>query len=82
MLILPEVGLEIAMERAQEIRRAVEAMSVPHLQRAIGGVTVSIGLAMFPLHASGDGELERLADAALYRAKRNGRNRVELAASG
>lgn len=80
-LILPEADLEVALQRAQEIRHAVEAMSVTHLQRAIGGITVSIGIALFPLHASKGTELKRLADAALYRAKRNGRNRVEVAVS-
>ena len=42
-------------------------------------VTVSVGVAGFPGHASTLGRLERLADAALYVAKRQGRNRVELA---
>jgi two-component system, cell cycle response regulator len=42
-------------------------------------VTVSIGVAVFPDHASTADRLERLADAALYTAKRHGRNRVELA---
>ena len=38
-----------------------------------------IGVAGFPDHASTLERLERLADAALYVAKRQGRNRVELA---
>jgi diguanylate cyclase (GGDEF)-like protein len=80
-LILPEADLGTAMQRAQEIRGAVEAMNVQHLQRVIGGITVSIGIVLFPLHASEGTELKRLADAALYRAKRNGRNRVEVAAA-
>ena len=42
-------------------------------------VTVSVGVAGFPEHASTPDRLERLADAALYLAKRQGRNRVELA---
>jgi diguanylate cyclase (GGDEF)-like protein len=42
-------------------------------------ITVSIGVAVMPDHA-GDAEgLERSADRALYTAKANGRNRVELA---
>lgn len=79
-LILPEADLEVASQRAEEIRVAVRAMGVNHLHRMIGGVTVSIGLAMFPEHADGGGRLKQLADAALYRAKREGRNRVEVAA--
>ncbi len=77
-MILPEAPPAVAQRRAEEIRIAVERMTVRHLQREIGGVTVSIGLALFPQHGSGTGELLRLADAALYRAKHNGRNRVEL----
>ena len=42
-------------------------------------VTASIGAGGFPDHASTLDRLERLADAALYLAKRHGRNRVELA---
>ena len=42
-------------------------------------VTASVGVAVFPDHASTPDRLERLADAALYLAKRQGRNRVELA---
>jgi hypothetical protein len=42
-------------------------------------VTISIGVSGFPDHASTLDRLERLADAALYLAKRLGRNRVELA---
>jgi two-component system, cell cycle response regulator len=42
-------------------------------------VTVSVGVAGYPEHASTPDRLARLADAALYLAKRQGRNRVELA---
>jgi predicted signal transduction protein with EAL and GGDEF domain len=42
-------------------------------------VSASIGVAGFPEHAGTPDRLERLADAALYLAKRQGRNRVELA---
>jgi diguanylate cyclase (GGDEF)-like protein len=82
MLILPGADPDTAMARAQDIRHAVETLTVPYLQGVIGGITVSIGMALFPLHASEDGELKRLADAALYRAKRNGRHRIEVAGSG
>jgi predicted signal transduction protein with EAL and GGDEF domain len=44
-------------------------------------VTVSVGVAGFPDHASTLERLDRLADAALYVAKRQGRNRVELASA-
>lgn len=78
-LILPDTDEAAARRRAEEIRRAVELLVVRHLQRDVGRVTVSIGLAMSPLHGADAETLQKLADAALYRAKRAGRNRVELA---
>lgn len=81
-LILPEASAVIAQQRAEEIRTAVELLTVRHLQREIGGVTVSIGLALFPQHGTDAGALLRLADATLYRAKHNGRNRIETYGSG
>ena len=81
-LILTEITPEDARRRAEELRAAVERMSVRHLQRNLGDVTASIGLAMFPDDAQEAGALQRKADAALYRAKHAGRNRVELAATG
>jgi predicted signal transduction protein with EAL and GGDEF domain len=38
-----------------------------------------VGIATYPDHATSTERLERLADSALYVAKRTGRNRVELA---
>ena len=81
-LILTEITPDDARRRAEELRAAVERMSVRHLQRNLGDVTASIGLAMFPDDAQEAGALQRKADAALYRAKHAGRNRVELAATG
>ena len=81
-LILTEITPEDARRRAEQLRMAVERMSVRHLQRDLGDVTTSIGLAMFPDDAQEAGTLQRKADAALYRAKHAGRNRVELAATG
>jgi diguanylate cyclase (GGDEF)-like protein len=70
---------------AERLRRIVEAMKVTR-DGVILPVTVSIGISMFPIGdaagASSSDEtgkrLIELADAALYRAKKAGRNRVEL----
>jgi diguanylate cyclase (GGDEF)-like protein len=79
VLILPEADLASARRRAEDIRAAVAAMRVQHLQREFGGLTTSIGLAVAPDHAADAVALQRLADEALYRAKRAGRDRVEAA---
>ncbi len=69
-LLLPGVHQDEAMRRAEKIRVA--------MQEHIGETTISIGVAGFVPSMQGDSmSLLRRADAALYRAKRAGRNRVE-----
>ncbi len=81
-LILPETDLQTAFQRAEMIRIAVQAMQVPYLGKLLPQVMVSIGVASFPAHGATPEALMLAADEALYRAKRNGRNRVEVAAAG
>jgi hypothetical protein len=54
---------------------AVAAITVPSIERSI---TASIGIAVLPDHAGDATSLLRHADRALYAAKKNGRNRVEV----
>jgi diguanylate cyclase (GGDEF)-like protein len=75
-VLLPDTGLPAAAEIAERIRVAITEISLPG---ADVSVTVSIGVSSYPDHASTPDRLERLADGALYSAKRHGRNRVELA---
>jgi diguanylate cyclase (GGDEF)-like protein len=75
-ILLPDTGIADALEIAERIRAAIAEIS---LHGSDVSVTASIGVAVFPHHASSPDRLERLADAALYLAKRQGRNRVELA---
>ena len=70
--LLPETGTEQALIVAERIRSAV------HTATEAPGCTVSIGVATSDVNVSVDGLLAR-ADAAMYRAKNNGRNRVEMA---
>ena len=69
-------GRRALLEIAERVRVAVAEISLPGSDVS---VTASVGVAVFPDHASTPDRLERLADAALYLAKRQGRNRVELA---
>jgi diguanylate cyclase (GGDEF)-like protein len=80
-LILPEAGIEAALQRAQAIRAAVEKMRVRHLGKELPQVTVSIGVAAFPGDGDSPEALLQAADQALYRAKHNGRDRVEAASA-
>ncbi|MEZ5465050.1 MAG: diguanylate cyclase [Lysobacteraceae bacterium] len=81
-LILPEMSIEDAARRAEAIRRLVSEMTVQHNGKPLPAVTVSIGVSTFPADGSDPPTLLRAADAALYRAKQQGRNRVITAATG
>ena len=75
-VLLPDTEIAVAVEIAERLCAAIAEISLPG---SGASVTASIGVAGFPDHASTLDRLERLADAALYVAKRQGRNRVELA---
>ena len=75
-ILLPDTEIPAALRIAERVRAAIAEMSLPGTDVA---VTVSVGVAGYPEHASTPDRLARLADAALYLAKRQGRNRVELA---
>ena len=78
VVILPGAASEHALTRAEEWRRAFEALVIPFDHLLLRG-TVSCGIATFPLHGTDSDRLLRMADQALYEAKADGRNRVKLA---
>jgi diguanylate cyclase (GGDEF)-like protein/PAS domain S-box-containing protein len=79
LLIMPETSLDITRQRAEMLRELISAMEVKHLGLSLGKVTASFGVACYPNNGASVEEVVRAADAALYRAKEGGRNRVELA---
>ena len=79
-MILPQTDLAGAEQGAERMRTAIESMEIPRLDG--GGslpITASFGVASFPSQGIDKTTLIAAADAALYRAKRGGRNRVERA---
>ncbi len=80
-ILLPATEPEGALLLAERIRAAVEAIALPHAGSDIARhVTVSIGVAsMRSTEGSLPAQLVAAADAALYRAKHEGRNRAVLA---
>jgi diguanylate cyclase (GGDEF)-like protein len=77
-LVLPGTNLTGARNLAERIRKSVEDLQVPTPEGDPLQVTASFGAACFPTHSSA-GELVAAADAALYDAKRDGKNRVVTA---
>ncbi len=75
-VILPEANAEQAMHHADELRLALSQLSVPFAGKTLPPITASIGVASYPIDGVAGAALLRKADAALYRAKREGRNRV------
>jgi diguanylate cyclase (GGDEF)-like protein len=70
-VLLPETGIADAADVAERIRARLKERIF-----AGGRVTISIGIAAFPAHAGTPEELIAAADAALYQAKREGRDRA------
>jgi diguanylate cyclase (GGDEF)-like protein len=77
-VVLPQTDLDGAAEFAERLRRRIEELRVPALQGdGAVQVTASVGAAALPESATYDKDaLVQAADAALYAAKRQGKNRV------
>jgi diguanylate cyclase (GGDEF)-like protein len=75
LVVMPEATAQSALQRAEQLRDAIQTLRVSH-----GGadlhVTLSLGIAAFPIHGQTDEEVLRSADKALYAAKARGRNCV------
>jgi diguanylate cyclase (GGDEF)-like protein/PAS domain S-box-containing protein len=79
IVILPVADLKVTQARAERIRSKLRELPVLHQGQSLGMVTVSVGVAELPQHGTSRKELIDAADAALYRAKREGRDRVVVA---
>ena len=78
VLLMPGFAIDQAIERAEQVRERIRTLKVEHRGQELGPVTASFGLAVFPDHGSAD-TIMRTADAALLRAKTEGRDRVVIA---
>ncbi|HEX2118555.1 MAG TPA: diguanylate cyclase, partial [Acidimicrobiales bacterium] len=80
-LLLPKTALPGALLLAEKIRAAV-ANAPFRIDTGTLDITISVGVAAYPEHGSSGKDLVAAADAAMYRAKAAGRNRVEHAVAG
>ena len=75
LLILPEAPLDVVIQRAKELHTGVKTLKLLY-QGIPLQITISVGVAVMPHHSSNVREVVKVADAALYQAKKSGRNRV------
>ncbi len=78
LVALPSAEMEVARERAEAIRKGVAEFTQSRDDLADLGVTLSVGLAMFPDDGADWEAVAAAADDALYAAKRAGKNRVAV----
>ncbi len=77
VIVLPETGKVNALVLGEKIREKVEAMAL-RFDGHKTGITISGGLAAFPIDAGTATELLKHADSALYRAKSRGKNNISF----
>lgn len=83
VVLLPGAGVAEASALAESLRADVERfarLEGEEVEVDVSGVTASIGIAVHPEHAGDSLDLFRAADAAMYEAKRRGKNRIVVAA--
>ena len=75
VVVLPNTDLQGAVRAAERVRERLARISVDVGQQSVS-LTLSTGVAEFPIHGDSPESLIASADAALYQAKRRGRDRV------
>jgi diguanylate cyclase (GGDEF)-like protein/PAS domain S-box-containing protein len=75
-LLLPDASLESAVDRVDRQRELIRSLSLSCNGQPIGSVTMSFGVAEYPLHGNTPEMVLKAADEALLLAKNQGRDRV------
>ncbi|WP_196358092.1 GGDEF domain-containing protein [Nodosilinea nodulosa] len=75
-MVLLDTSPEVALRRAEKIRRAVKYVNTSFNRQVLPSLTISLGVASFPHHGETPSALIALADKALYWAKNHGRDRA------
>lgn len=78
-ILLPGLNERKTYERAEKLRRIVEAIVVRYGDHALPRITISAGVSIYPDHGDMPQALVKSADEALYEAKGRGRNQVRVA---
>jgi diguanylate cyclase (GGDEF)-like protein len=80
VMLLPGLPADAIAGRAEELREAIHELTVRFHGETLARITVSCGVSVFPERGRTCSELIDAADHALYRAKQDGRDRVEISA--
>lgn len=78
-IIFPGMPIDVAMARVEALRVEVERRTIHHFGQVLNQITMSAGVAVYPLHARDMDSLVLAADRALYKSKNAGRNQVAMA---
>jgi diguanylate cyclase (GGDEF)-like protein len=78
-VLLPGCGRDVAVRRAEDLHEAVRSTPLPLADGGLLALSISVGVAHLPQHSTDRRGLYTSADAALYDAKRAGRDRVAVA---
>lgn len=76
IVVFLDTTSEYALQRGEQLRKIIEDLEICYETQLLGKITVSVGIAIFPLHGKNEKTLIKAADEALYFAKQSGRNRV------
>lgn len=77
-VIMPGIGYKDAIRRMDEFREKIKREALIYNNHPLPHITVSIGIAIAPQNGKNIDDLQRAADQALYLAKQEGKDRVEV----
>lgn len=80
LILFSDIYIMECLEKIESIRKRMELISIIYGNIDIPRITISAGIAVFPLNGNTAEILIKIADAALYKAKENGRNQTVMAA--
>ena len=75
VIVMPNITTDIAYERAENIRQHLNSLKVPYGQYQLS-ITISMGIACYPIHGDTREAILRAADQAMYGAKEAGRDHI------
>jgi diguanylate cyclase (GGDEF)-like protein len=75
VVVMPNINMDTAYERAQTIRQSLNSLTVPYGTYHLT-TTISMGIACYPIHGDSRQAILRAADQAMYAAKEAGRDHI------